>query len=212
MSIRQAGIGLIEALIALALGLMVLAGASQVFIAAYQTWRLQAAAQQLQGDARLALTRIAQDIRMAGAFGCLRLNPEDFNSATAAAAFTRPVEVNGERLGLIVAELPGHTGAADWTLHTDCQTWARVHEGRTVAPFGTLALAIRRLEYRFEKGKLMLVRTGSKQPLLDHVQRLHVNLVDQQRIDLQLELYEPQWRLTQHYSLSVALRNSPATP
>ncbi|MFS0825928.1 PilW family protein [Pseudomonas phoenicis] len=212
MSVRQTGFSLIEALVALALGLLVLAGASQVFIAAYQTWRLQAAAQQLQGDARLALTRIAQDIRMAGAFGCLRLNPEDFAGTTAATAFTRPVEGNGERLGLIVAELPGHTGAADWTLHTDCQTWARVHEGFAVAPSGTLALAIRRLEYRLENGKLMLVRTGSKQPLLDHVQRLRVSLIDQQRIDLEMELYEPRWRLTQRYSLSVALRNARAMP
>jgi divalent metal cation (Fe/Co/Zn/Cd) transporter len=38
---RPAGVGLIEALLALALGLMVLAAASQVFGSAYQAWRLQ---------------------------------------------------------------------------------------------------------------------------------------------------------------------------
>jgi len=212
MSVRQTGFGLIEALLALALGLMVLAGASQVFIAAYQTWRLQAVAQQLQGDARLALTRIAQDIRMAGAFGCLRLGPEDFASTTAAAAFARPVVADGERLSLVVAELPGHTGAADWTLHTDCLTWARVGDGRFAPAPDAMVLPIRQVEYRLENDRLMLVRTRSKQPLLDHVRHLRVTQVDQQRIDLQLELYEPQWQLTQHYALSVALRNPLATP
>jgi Tfp pilus assembly protein PilW len=78
MKRRPAGFGLIEALLALALGVMVLAAASQLFGSAYQAWRLQGATARLQDDARLVLQRLAEDIRMAGMFGCLRLNAADF--------------------------------------------------------------------------------------------------------------------------------------
>ncbi|MDZ5603278.1 prepilin-type N-terminal cleavage/methylation domain-containing protein [Pseudomonas sp. RP23018S] len=212
MSGTQAGFSLIEALLAMALGLLVLAGSSQVFVSVYQSWQLQGAAQQLQGDARLALKRIAQDIRMAGMFGCLRLLPEDFPDATADAEFARPVIVRGDSLSLIVAELPGHAGAAQWTLLTDCHRQAQVRKGRVVAPAGQMALPISRLEYRLLGAELRQVRAGSSQTLLDHVQALKVVWGDEQRIDLQLDLYEPQWKITQRHTLSVALRNPMALP
>ena len=212
MSSAQAGFSLIEALLAMALGLVVLAGSSQVFVSGYQSWQLQGAAQQLQGDARLALKRMAQDIRMAGMFGCLRLLPEDFPDATAGAEFARPVTVRSDSLSLIVAELPGHAGAAQWTLHTDCQQQAKVRQGRVPAPAGQMALPISRLDYRLFGTELRQVRAGSSQTLLDHVQGLQVVWVDEQRIDLQLDLYQPQWKIAQRHTVSVALRNPVALP
>lgn len=202
----QTGFGLLEVLLAMAVGLLLLTAASQAFASAYHTWRLQGAALQLQGDARLALTLMAQDIRMTGMFGCLRLQPTDFLSASAASAFTQPLQVSRSHLRMIVAELPGHAGAPDWTLLTDCQDSAQVKDGRHAGTAKTQAIALSRMEYRLSEGRLMRLRGKSSQPLLDHVRTLRFLLVGE-RIDVWLELYEPTFKLVQRHSVSVALRN-----
>ncbi|XAG01719.1 hypothetical protein GKC70_19825 [Pseudomonas sp. REB1044] len=75
MSARQRGFGLMEALLALALGLMVLAAAGQVLFSGQQLWRVQGALARLQEDAMLVLQRLALDIRMTASFGCLSRRP-----------------------------------------------------------------------------------------------------------------------------------------
>ncbi|MFP3374303.1 PilW family protein, partial [Pseudomonas sp. SIMBA_068] len=80
------------------MGLLLLAAASQLFVSAHDTWRLQGAAARLQADARLALQRMAQDIRMAGMFGCLRLQPDDFTDPLALQAFAQPLQVGANSL------------------------------------------------------------------------------------------------------------------
>ena len=116
----QIGFGLLEMVMALAIGLMLLAAASQLFTSAHQTWRLQSTAVRMQDEARLALLRMAQDIRMAGMFGCLRIRPDDFEDPAARQAFARPLEVEATTLSLVVAELSAKAGNGDWVLQTDC--------------------------------------------------------------------------------------------
>ncbi|WP_028695923.1 PilW family protein [Pseudomonas cremoricolorata] len=212
MSARQRGFGLLEVLLAVALGAILLAGVSQVFAAVYQGWRWQGAALQMQGDARLALKRMAEDIRMAGMFGCLQLDEDDFASASAAQAFAAPVQIAAGQLSLVVAELPGHSGAADWTLLTDCQSKARVEEGRARGEAGRMAIPISRLVYRLSGTRLLLERGGSRQPLLEDVQALRVRQLEHGRIEIELELHQAAHALTQHHRLSVALRNGALTP
>ncbi|AIR88148.1 pilus assembly protein PilW [Pseudomonas cremoricolorata] len=212
MSVRQRGFGLLETLLAVALGAMVLAGVSQLFAAAYQAWRWQGAALQMQGDARLVLKRMAEDIRMAGMFGCLQLDDADFASATAAQAFAAPVRIAAGQLSLVVAELPGHSGAADWTLLTDCQSTARVEDGRALGDAGRMAIPISRLVYQLSGTSLMLVRGRSRQPLLEDVRALRVWQLEDGRIELELELHQTAHALTQYHRLSVALRNGPMAP
>lgn len=202
---RQAGFGLLEALLALALGLMLLAAAGQVFAASYQAWRLQGAATRLQDDARLALQRMAEDIRMAGMFGCLRLEAADFDDPADAQVFSMPIDAAGERLTLVGAELPGLLGAPDWTVLTDCQGWARVY--RKPPPTGAmLALPVRRVTYRLSKGRLMFTTHAQHASLIDNVRALDVRRVGA-RVDIQLVMFDPVYRLEQHHALSVALRN-----
>ena len=67
---RHSGFGLIELMIAMALGLLLVLGMTQVFLSARQTSLAQSASAQLQEDARYVLSKIAQEIRMAGMFGC----------------------------------------------------------------------------------------------------------------------------------------------
>jgi type IV pilus assembly protein PilW len=67
---HQAGVTLIELLVALALGLAVLVGLSAVYVAAKQSFRFQETAGRLQEDANFSLESIARDMRMAGFSGC----------------------------------------------------------------------------------------------------------------------------------------------
>ncbi|BBH44175.1 PilW family protein [Pseudomonas sp. KU43P] len=207
---RQSGFGLLEATLALAIGLMVLAATSQLFASAHQSWRLQGAALRLQDDARLALLRMAQDIRLAGMFGCLRLKPGDFESPAARQVFTRPLDIGPSSLSLVAAELPGHTGPADWTLLTDCTCKAQVKNGRYPATDELMAIPISRIRYELSGTTLMFTRRNQRQSLVDHVRELQVALVQSpqgQRVDLQLTMYEPTFEIEQRHALSVALRN-----
>lgn len=84
---RNAGFGLIELLIALALGVLLVSGATQVFLSARETYLAQYAAAIAQEDARFVLSKIAQEIRMIGMFGCLSAD----SIINAPAVFQTPV-------------------------------------------------------------------------------------------------------------------------
>jgi len=66
----QKGLTLIELMIALVLGLLLVAGTIQVFIANKQTNRVTEAHSRLQDNARFALEILSRDIRSAGYSGC----------------------------------------------------------------------------------------------------------------------------------------------
>jgi type IV pilus assembly protein PilW len=211
----QSGFGLLEATLALAIGLMLLAAGSQLFASGYRSWRLQEAALRLQDDARLALMRMAQDIRMAGMFGCLRLEPDDFDDPAARQAFAQPLHIGPSSLDLVVAELPGFAGAPDWTLLTDCSGEAQVYSGRRQSTPDLMAIPISRHRYALDGTTLRFTRRNNPQPLLDHVREMriaHVRTPLGGRVDLQLTLYEPTLKLEQHHALSVALRNPVVAP
>ncbi|MNH14960.1 hypothetical protein D3C79_745620 [compost metagenome] len=163
----------------------------------------------MQDEARLALLRMAQDIRMAGMFGCLRLKPGDFTSSTAQQAFPRPLEVEASTLSLVVAELPGQAGAPDWFLHTDCISDVLVGDERQAGY--SLVYPISRYVYQLQGNTLKFKRGKSKfQPLVENVQAMRlerVQMAEGERVDIALTLYEPTLRLEQRHELSVAIRN-----
>jgi type IV pilus assembly protein PilW len=70
MKKHQSGISLIEIMIALTIGLFLLAGLYQIFISTKQSYRLADAQSRLQENARYALELLNHDIRLAGYFGC----------------------------------------------------------------------------------------------------------------------------------------------
>lgn len=206
MKRRQAGAGLVEVLLAVALGALLLVAASQLFGRAYQAWRLQGAAARLQDDARLVLQRLAEDIRMAGMFGCLRLEAADFADPQAALAFARPIEANADSLTLVGAELPGLLGAPDWTVITDCRSWAQVVRGQHVPGDALLALPVRRVTYRVRNGSLLFTSNAQHASLVDNVRALRVRQGDG-RVDIELLMQDREHRLEQRHALSVAVRN-----
>ncbi|AYG43370.1 pilus assembly protein PilW [Pseudomonas sp. Leaf58] len=210
MSRAQRGFGLLELMLALATGLMLLAAASQLFASAHQAWRLQSTSVRMQDEARLALLRMAQDIRMAGMFGCLRLQPADFRSTVAQQAFARPVDVGQSTLSLVVAELPGQVGAPDWFVQTDCLKKVVVEKVRNEGKLYPLAYPVSQYVYQLQGNTLKFKRGKSFQPLVENVREMHVERVQTSkggRVDIALTLYEPFFKIEQHHALSVAIRN-----
>ena len=67
---HQAGMTLVEIMVALTISLVLLAGVMQIFLASKQTYRMQDGMSRLQENARFALHFLDQDIRMAGYHGC----------------------------------------------------------------------------------------------------------------------------------------------
>lgn len=67
---KQTGLSLIEIQVALVIGLLLTAGAIQLFIGNQTTYRTEAALAQMQQVGRFALETMAKEIRMAGFTGC----------------------------------------------------------------------------------------------------------------------------------------------
>lgn len=217
MTCTQAGFGMLEALLALAIGLVLLGSASHVFVSTYQAWQVQAASARLQDDARLALQRMAQDIRSAGMLGCLRHEAITFDSPAAAEAFTQPVRIaragDGrlESLSLVGEQLPGTGRQPDWILLTDCLSWAQVRNTRDAqATTDALSFPIQRVTYQLQGNDLRLVRGSQSQTLIDQVRDLRAALVatgEGGRVDVQLTLFDPRQQVELRHEMSVALRN-----
>ncbi|MGE8420321.1 hypothetical protein [Pseudomonas sp.] len=216
---RQAGVGLLEVLLALSLGMLLLLGASRLFVAASQSWQAQALAAQMQEDARLALQRLAQSIRMVGMFGCLHDQAIDFLDPLAAQAFAQPLQITRgadgrvQRLRLISADVTQVSGRPDWTLLTDCRTQASVHAGERAPATGQFAVAIRRQDYRLVANELRLRSGASDGVLVDGVDELQLELLRDSvagisGVKLGLTLIDPQQRVRpQTYRMTIAVGN-----
>ena len=76
---RRSGFSLVELLIAMALGLIVMAGMIAVFSGNKRSAELNTAMANIQENARFALDNIARDIRMSGYQGCLTVNQATIN-------------------------------------------------------------------------------------------------------------------------------------
>lgn len=173
MTRRNAGFGLIELLIALALGVLLVSGATQVFLSARETYLAQYAAAIAQEDARFVLSKIAQEIRMIGMFGCLSAD----SIINAPAVFQTPVSwqgAAGSRSWRFVSGDVGLQGTRpDWTVVSDCKRYAQAYAGQP-GPLATgeTAFALRNVVYWFENGQL---KTGpGKAVLLDNVAAFEV--------------------------------------
>lgn len=68
---QQAGMSLVELMIALVIGLILMLGVTQVFIASHAASRLSEGVGRAQENGRFALDFLERDIRMAGHMGCV---------------------------------------------------------------------------------------------------------------------------------------------
>lgn len=177
------GFGLIELLIALALSLVVVLGVAQIFIAAKNTYISQSTAAGMQEDARFVLSKMIQEIRMVGMFGCL----ETVNDAISGSAF-----LGGEsaiswdnvnrKLTLVTADVGGSGGTPTWTVVSECgpsnTNKGTAYTGARLPAAGQMAFPIRRLIYSFSNNQLLMgVGTGTptQQVLVNNVSAFDVS-------------------------------------
>ena len=79
---QHAGVTLIELMVAMALGLAIIAAVGYVYVAWTQGYRVQDAQSQMQDDARFITETLSREIRMAGYFGCARQSSEPYAGGT----------------------------------------------------------------------------------------------------------------------------------
>lgn len=145
------GYGLVEIMLAMTLGLVISAGLIQLFISAKDTYVSQTAAAFMQEDARFLLSKMLQEIRMVGMFGCLN-TIHDVNGSFSAAR-SNPIRWNNakQELTLITGDV-GHTGGkADWTVLTDCATSATAYVADRKPALGDLKFPIRKVTYTYNR-------------------------------------------------------------
>nr|WP_180204554.1 prepilin-type N-terminal cleavage/methylation domain-containing protein [Pseudomonas sp. SbOxS1]NYU04532.1 prepilin-type N-terminal cleavage/methylation domain-containing protein [Pseudomonas sp. SbOxS1] len=174
------GFGLIELLIALALSLVVVLGGVQVFIAAKNTYISQNAAAAMQEDARFVLSKMIQEIRMVGMFGCLETITDSSKAGDFSASQITPISWDnaGLRLTLVTADFGSNGGKPAWTVVSDCRSSATAYTDWRAPATGQQAFPIRRLIYSLKNDQLMLgVGRGKplEQVLVDNVSAFNVS-------------------------------------
>jgi type IV pilus assembly protein PilW len=73
----QAGLTMVELLIALVISMFLLGGIVQVYLANKSSYRFTEAVARIQENGRFSIETMTQDLRMAGFFGCALFDPED---------------------------------------------------------------------------------------------------------------------------------------
>lgn len=179
MNGRSRGFGLIELMIALVISLIVVLGVVQIFIAAKNTYVSQNAAAVMQEDARFALSKMVQEIRMVGMFGCLATVIDASTDNSFAASQITPIgwDNANRRLTLVTADIGSGGNVPTWTVVSDCRTSATAYSNARAPATGQLAFPIRRLVYGFNNNQLLL-GTGPGNPtmavLVDNVRAFNV--------------------------------------
>lgn len=178
---RQAGFNLIELMIAMVLGLIVSLGITQVFLSAKNTYVTQDAAAGIQEDARFVLSKMLQEIRMVGMFGCLQtITPPANNGNLFTQAQARPIDYTsnataGNVLTLITADVGTNGGAPTWSVIYDCKAPSVAFDGTQAAPTGKQVLPIRRVVYTYLNGQLLTTVGNTTTVLINNVDSFNVS-------------------------------------
>jgi len=229
------GFGLIEIMVALVLGLVISMGVIQIFVASRGTYTSQNTSARMQEDARFVLSKMMQEIRMTGMFGCLsvdNLTPASGALTVKPAAFNNPILWNNANstLTLITADIGGSGGTPNWTVVSDCQSTTQLYANNPVIGAGQVAFPLRQLTYVFNGTDLQVAvgtnPTNNLQPLLSNVRAFNVsfglagtpmtyataittgNAANIRSVRIGLTLYDPTGKVRdQVYNVVAAVRN-----
>ncbi|MFA0997241.1 PilW family protein [Pseudomonas syringae] len=169
------GFGLVEIMVALVLGLVVSLGIIQIFSASRATYQSQNSAARMQEDARFILSKLIQEIRMTGMYGCLSFS----NYTPASPAIPWPVALDtpilwdnpNKTLTLVTTDV-GTTGSTPtWTIVSDCQSTTNLYANSRAPAAGETAFPLRQLVYKLTGTNLTIQfgTGGDVQPLLQNV-------------------------------------------
>lgn len=181
----QRGIGLVELMVAMMLGLTLVLGTTQLLLGNKRSLLMQQQLAGMQENARFILARISRDIRQAGMFGCLDLQrlPVAVRDHLPI-EFADPVVYSGGVLKLMTTvssndllATPMLRSAADydarWLLASNCLDELRIATGAeqlNVQP-GDFLIPVRQVEYRQSRHSLQvrINNAGSFETLIDGV-------------------------------------------
>jgi type IV pilus assembly protein PilW len=182
---RQAGFNLIELMIAMVLGLIVSLGITQVFLSAKNTYVSQDAAAGIQEDARFVLSKMLQEIRMVGMFGCLQaITPPTTNGNLFTQVQAKSIDyttstTTGNVLTLITADVGTSGGAPTWSVIYDCKAPSVAFAGTPPpdATVGKQVLPIRKVVYTYSlKNKQLSTTVGTvSSVLINNVEKFDVS-------------------------------------
>lgn len=177
MNGRCRGFSLIELLLALAISLALVLGVTQIFMAANSTYRAQSASAGMQEDARFVLSKLLQEIRMVGVFGCLQDITDASASGDFRAARNAPIKWDNalKKLSLVTTDVGGNGGVPTWTVVSDCRARAAAYSQRHSPAAGELAIPIRRLDYRLRDDQILLTAGGRTAALVSNVKAFAVS-------------------------------------
>ncbi|MEE5052707.1 prepilin-type N-terminal cleavage/methylation domain-containing protein [Pseudomonas alliivorans] len=226
------GFGLVEIMVALVLGLVVSLGIVQIFTSSRATYQSQNASARMQEDARFVLSKMIQEIRMTGMYGCLSLS----NVTPVAPAIAVPVALDNpilwdnanSTLTLVTADVGATGSTPTWTIISDCRSTTQLYSGARAPTAGQTAFPLRQLVYSLV-GTDLRIRFGATadpQPLLQNVANFSVsfgmvgnpmsyktaitagNAIDIRSVRISLTLHDPDNRVEdQQYSVVAYLRN-----
>lgn len=164
---RQAGVTLIELMVALAIGMFLMAGAVTVFMQGRQTFRLTESISRLQENGRFALDAIEPDIRMANYWGLTTRGNRVEGRAAATLTAGAGHDACGENWAIdLETPVTGSNGSYPWpcagrgaSATADTLTIRRVAEEEPTLPLATGTLYVQ--SARFEDS---LIFTGPTLP------------------------------------------------
>ncbi len=167
------GIGLIELMVALTLGLIVVLGVTQIFSSARITYQSQNASAGIQEDARFVLSKMLQEIRMVGMFGCLASVNDSSTAADFSASFFAPISViqgadGAVTLTLTTADVGTSGSTPTWNIVSDCFSYATAFSPSNTPVPGTAdtVFPIRKLIYTYASNQLRVGSTLNNQAAL----------------------------------------------
>jgi len=115
---RQSGLSLIELMVAMVLGLVLLAGVTQIFVSSQQTYRVTEGQSRLQESARFSFEFLTKDVREAGYSGCRTI--EQMNVQVVAniplPSYTETSTINGNEATSPIAWTPSLSAAITGTV------------------------------------------------------------------------------------------------
>jgi type IV pilus assembly protein PilW len=164
MNRNSKGFGLIEIMVSMTLGLLITLGLTQLFLSSKNTYISQYSAAVMQEDARFILSKMLQDIRAAGMFGCLATVEDASAAGDFLAASKTPIKwSSGDRkLTLITAAQAPRGARRSWVVHSDCSSSATAYSSnnapRPIA--GQLTFPVREVTYAYRSREQDLTLDG----------------------------------------------------
>lgn len=175
MNRRSRGFGLIEMMIALTLGLLVVAGTLQIFLSAKSTYQSQSSAAGIQEDARYLLSKMVQEIRMVGMFGCLATISDKSTAGDFQARFDSPIAFTRTSttsvLTLTTADVGSNGTNPNWNIVTDCRSSSIAYSpantpAATALTANQFIMPIRQVIYTYANNQISTGSTTANQAVL----------------------------------------------